>query len=169
MAYLQRQREKVFSAEKVLMCLLYKGDCGSEIAFSYSIRKYGKDIPVKENWNYYRGDIYLADLGTNVGSEQSGCRPVLVLQNDVGNHFAPTLIVAPITSRCRKKAGQPTHYVIEDVRNLDNPSVVLAEQLITIDKSRILKYLGKAADWQMREIERAVKISLGLLPPISQA
>lgn len=112
---------------------------------------------MKENWNYYRGDIYLADLGTNVGSEQSGCRPVLVLQNDVGNHFAPTLIVAPITSRCRKKAGQPTHYVIEDVRNLDNPSVVLAEQLITIDKSRILKYLGKAADWQMREIDRAVK------------
>lgn len=94
------------------MCLLYKGDCGSVIAFSYSIRKYGKDIPVKANWNYYRGDIYLADLGTNVGSEQSGCRPVLVLQNDVGNHFAPTLIVAPITSRCRKKVGQPTHYVI---------------------------------------------------------
>ena len=135
------------------MCLLYKGDCGIVIAFSYSIRKHGKDIPVKENWNYYRGDIYLADLGTN----------------DVGNHFAPTLIVAPITSRCRKKAGQPTHYVIEDVRNLDNPSVVLAEQLITIDKSRILKYLGKAADWQMREIDRAVKISLGLLPPTSQA
>lgn len=51
---------------------------------------------MKANWNYYRGDIYLADLGTNVGSEQSGCRPVLVLQNDVGNHFAPTLIVAPI-------------------------------------------------------------------------
>ena len=99
MAYLQRQRKKVFSAEKVLMCLLYKGDCGIVIAFSYSIRKHGKDIPVKENWNYYRGDIYLADLGTNVGSEQSGCRPVLVLQNDVGNHFALTLIVAPITSR----------------------------------------------------------------------
>lgn len=94
---------------------------------------------------------------------------MLVLQNDVGNHFAPTLIVAPITSRRRKKVGQPTHYVIEDVRNLDNPSVVLAEQLITIDKSRILKYLGKAADWQMREIDRAVKISLGLLPPTSQA
>ncbi len=120
---------------------------------------------MKDKWKYYRGDIYLADLGANVGSEQSGCRPVLVLQNDVGNHFAPTLIVAPITSRYWKKVGQPTHYMIEGVRSLASPSVLLAEQLITIDKSRVQKYLGRVTDWQMRGIDRAVKVSLGFLPP----
>jgi len=121
---------------------------------------------MKENWNYYRGDIYLVDLGTNVGSEQSGCRPVLVLQNDVGNHYGPTLIVAPISSRYWKKAGQPTHYIIEEVKSLSSPSVVLAEQIITIDKSRVQKFLGRVSDQQMRGIDRAVKISLGLIPAL---
>lgn len=121
---------------------------------------------MKENWNYYRGDIYLVDLGTNVGSEQGGCRPVLVLQNDVGNHYGPTLIVAPISSRYWKKAGQPTHYIIEEVKNLSSPSVVLAEQIITIDKSRVQKFLGRVSDQQMRGIDRAVKISLGLIPAL---
>ncbi len=121
---------------------------------------------MKENWNYYRGDIYLVDFGTNVGSEQGGCRPVLVLQNDVGNHYGPTLIVAPISSRYWKKAGQPTHYIIEEVKNLSSPSVVLAEQIITIDKSRVQKFLGRVSDEQMRGIDRAVKISLGLIPTL---
>ncbi len=121
---------------------------------------------MKENWNYYRGDIYLVDFGTNVGSEQGGCRPVLVLQNDVGNHYGPTLIVAPISSRYWKKASQPTHYIIEEVKNLSSPSVVLAEQIITIDKSRVQKFLGRVSDQQMRGIDRAVKISLGLIPAL---
>ena len=121
---------------------------------------------MKENWKYYRGDIYLVDLGTNIGSEQGGCRHVLVLQNDVGNHYGPTLIVAPITSRYWKKAGQPTHYFIEEVKNLSSPSVVLTEQIITIDKSRVEKYLGRVSDEQMRGIDRAVKISLGLIPTV---
>ena len=81
---------------------------------------------MKENWNYRRGDIYLVDLGTNTGSEQGGCRPVLLLQNDVGNHYAPTLIVAPISSRYWKKSKQPTHSLIEGIENLVSPSVVLA-------------------------------------------
>jgi len=117
---------------------------------------------MKENWNYRRGDIYLVDLGTNVGSEQGGCRPVLLLQNDVGNHFAPTLIVAPVTSRYWKKSKQPTHTLIEGIQNLNSPSVVLAEQLLTIDKMRVMKYLGKVPEEQMLAVDRAVKISLGL-------
>ena len=117
---------------------------------------------MKENWIYRRGDIYLVDLGTNIGSEQSGCRPVLLLQNDVGNHFGPTLIVAPLSSRYWKKSKQPTHSVIEGLQNLLRPSVVLTEQLITIDKVRVMKYLGRVTDEQMENINRAVMVSLGL-------
>lgn len=120
---------------------------------------------MKENWNYRRGDIYLVDLGTNVGSEQGGCRPVLLLQNDVGNHFGPTLIVAPISSRYWKKSKQPTHSLIEGISNLSSPSVVLAEQLLTIDKVRVMKYLGKVPEEQMQGIDKAVKVSLGLEQP----
>ena len=117
---------------------------------------------MKENWNYRRGDIYLVDLGTNVGSEQGGCRPVLLLQNDVGNHFSPTLIVAPVSSRYWKKLKQPTHSLIEGIQNLSSPSVVLTEQLLTIDKVRVMKYLGRVSEEQMQSINKAVKISLGL-------
>ena len=120
---------------------------------------------MKENWNYRRGDIYLVDLGRNVGSEQGGCRPVLLLQNDVGNHFGPTLIVAPITSRHWKKAKQPTHTLVEGIQNLTSPSVVLAEQLLTIDKVRVMKYLGRVPEEQMQAVDKAVKVSLGLEPP----
>jgi len=120
---------------------------------------------MKENWNYRRGDIYLVDLGTNVGSEQGGCRPVLLLQNDVGNHFSPTLIVAPISSRYWKKLKQPTHSLIEGIKNLSSPSVVLTEQLLTIDKVRVMKFIGKVPEEQMQSINKAVKISLGLEQP----
>ena len=120
---------------------------------------------MKENWIYRRGDIYLVDLGTNIGSEQGGCRPVLLLQNDVGNHYAPTLIVAPISSRYWKKSKQPTHSLIEGIENLVSPSVVLAEQLITIDKVRVKKYLGKVPEEQMQGINQAVMVSLGLEQP----
>ena len=117
---------------------------------------------MKDNWNYRRGDIYLVDLGTNIGSEQGGRRPVLLLQNDVGNHYAPTLIVAPVSSRYWKKSEQPTHSLIEGIENLSSPSVVLAEQIITIDKVRVMKYLGKVPEEQMKGINKAVRVSLGL-------
>lgn len=120
---------------------------------------------MKENWNYRRGDIYLVDLGMNVGSEQGGCRPVLLLQNDVGNHFGPTLIVAPVTSRYWKKSKQPTHTLIEGIQNLSSPSVVLTEQLLTIDKVRVMKYLGKVPEDQMQNVNKAVMVSLGLKQP----
>lgn len=120
---------------------------------------------MKENWNYHRGDIYLVDLGTNIGSEQGGCRPVLLVQNDMGNHFGPTLIVAPVSSRYWKKSKQPTHTLIEGIQNLSSPSVVLTEQLLTIDKVRVMKYLGKVPEDQMQNVNKAVMVSLGLKQP----
>ena len=117
---------------------------------------------MKEDWNYRRGDIYLVDLGKNIGSEQSGCRPVLTLQNDIGNHFGPTLIVAPITSRVRKKTEQPTHYRLENMACLNNFSMVLLEQITTIDKSRVKKYMGTLDKDQMRKVNTCIGISLGL-------
>ena len=120
---------------------------------------------MKENWNYHRGDIYLVDLGTNIGSEQGGCRPVLLVQNDIGNHFGPTLIVAPVSSRYWKKSKQPTHTLIEGIQNLSSLSVVLAEQLLTIDKVRVMKYLGKVPEDQMQNVNKAVMVSLGLEQP----
>ena len=120
---------------------------------------------MKENWNYHRGDIYLVDLGTHIGSEQGGCRPVLLVQNDIGNHFGPTLIVAPVSSRYWKKSKQPTHTLIEGIQNLSSPSVVLTEQLLTIDKVRVMKYLGKVPEDQMQNVNKAVMVSLGLKQP----
>ena len=120
---------------------------------------------MKENWNYHRGDIYLVDLGTNIGSEQGGGRPVLLVQNDIGNHFGPTLIVAPVSSRYWKKSKQPTHTLIEGIQNLSSPSVVLTEQLLTIDKVRVMKYLGKVPEDQMQNVNKAVMVSLGLKQP----
>lgn len=120
---------------------------------------------MKENWNCHRGDIYLVDLGTNIGSEQGGCRPVLLVQNDIGNHFGPTLIVAPVSSRYWKKSKQPTHTLIEGIQNLSSPSVVLTEQLLTIDKVRVMKYLGKVPEDQMQNVNKAVMVSLGLKQP----
>ena len=117
---------------------------------------------MKDTWLYRRGDIYLVNLGEHFGSEQGGCRPVLLIQNNVGNHYAPTLIVAPITSRHFKKAKQPTHVALVGVDNLTSPSVVLMEQILTVDKSRVIKYIGKISDEQMRSIDKAIKVSLGL-------
>ena len=109
-----------------------------------------------------RGEIYIADLDPVIGSEQGGERPVVVIQNNVGNYYAPTLIVAPITSRHFKKAKQPTHVALVGVDNLTSPSVVLMEQILTIDKSRVIKYIGKVSDEQIRFVDKAVKVSLGI-------
>ena len=98
---------------------------------------------MNDDWEYRRGDVYLADLNPVVGAEIGGIRPVLVLQNDVGNHFGPTLIIAPLTSNIEKKPAQPTHYLLKNVRGLSRPSMVILEQLKTLDKSRIIQYMGR--------------------------
>lgn len=120
---------------------------------------------MKENWIYRRGDVYLANLDPYIGSEQGGTRPVVVLQNNTGNYYCPTLIVAPITSRGRKKPSQPTHYYAERIRGLELPGMVLLEQIKTIDKRRVKKYLGRMTRQQMDEIGEAIETSLGLYVP----
>ncbi len=109
-----------------------------------------------------RGDIYYADLSPVVGSEQGGIRPVLVVQNDVGNRYSPTVIVSAITSR-KSKAGLPTHITVDaDDCGLTRDSVVLLEQMRTIDKQRLKTKMGNLSDTDMARIDRAISVSLGL-------
>ena len=92
-----------------------------------------------QNWKFQRGDIFFTRFDNAIGSEQSGNRPAVVLQNDVGNFYSPTLIVATLTSKSAKKYTQPTHcLLVNDF--LSVPSIVQAEQIFTVDKSRVLKY-----------------------------
>jgi mRNA interferase MazF len=111
--------------------------------------------------DYHRGEIYFADLNPVYGHEQGGVRPVLVLQNDVGNYFCPTLIVTQATRRIHKKPSQPTHVVLDDVEGLE-PSLFMLEQIRTIDKRRIRQYVGKLTDEQMVKIDKALRTSLHL-------
>ena len=109
-----------------------------------------------------RGDIFYADLRPVVGSEQGGIRPVLIVQNNTGNKFAPTVIVAAVTSKVSKKPNQPTHVLIEKNPAFSRPSVVLLEQIFTIDKERINSFMGMTSEWEMVQIEKALKCSLAL-------
>ena len=117
---------------------------------------------IPKDWKYLRGDIYYADMEPHIGSEQGGTRPVVVLQNDVGNRYAPTLIVATVTSRTEKKKYQPTHVLIAHNTAFEKPSVVQLEQIFTIDKSRIQRFLGWITQNEMQEIEKGVVSSLAL-------
>ena len=109
-----------------------------------------------------RGDIYYADLRPVVGSEQGGIRPVLIIQNDVGNKHSPTVICAAITSRMNK-AKLPTHVEL-DCRNCDmvKDSVVLLEQLRTIDKKRLREHMGRLDDAHLAMVDDAIAVSFGL-------
>ena len=106
-----------------------------------------------------RGQIWYADLDGIRGSEQGGRRPVLIVQNDIGNAHSPTTIIAVITSKGSRKHQIPTHY---DVNNdfFLMPSTVLLEQIRTIDKSRLGQYYGELTKDQMKEIDKCLKISL---------
>lgn len=116
----------------------------------------------KENWVYRRGDIYSANLDPVIGSEQGGIRPVVVIQNNTGNRHSTTLIVATVTTKIHKKTNMPTHFVIHDNPAFKEASVVQLEQLRTIDKKRIEEYLGQVTFAEMKQIERALAISLAL-------
>ena len=107
-----------------------------------------------------RGDLFYADLSPVVGSEQGGTRPALIIQNDVGNKFSPTVIVAAITSQV-DKASLPTHISV-NCKQLAKNSIVLLEQIRTIDKSRLGKYIGRLDEKYMKEIDQALAISTGL-------
>ena len=109
-----------------------------------------------------RGDIYYADLSPVVGSEQGGLRPVLIIQNDVGNRYSPTVIAAAITSRMGKNR-LPTHIDIHaDKVGLAKDSVVLLEQIRTLDKRRLKEKMGHLDESLMREVNTAIAVSFGL-------
>lgn len=113
-----------------------------------------------------RNEIYYADLSPVVGSEQGGVRPVLVIQNDVGNKYSPTTIVAAITSR-QNKAKLPTHIEItEEVFEKD--SIVLLEQIRTVDKRRLKEYVGKLDNGTMARVNKAISISVGLTDSVGE-
>ncbi len=99
-----------------------------------------------------RGELYLADLTPSKGSEQGGVRPVLIIQNDIGNYYSPTTIVACLTSHVSSKPFLPTHVVIKANDKLQYDSIVMLEQLRTIDKIRLKKYIGTLSQNEMNQV-----------------
>lgn len=113
--------------------------------------------------NVKRGDIYYADLSPVVGSEQGGVRPVLIVQNDVGNKYSPTVIAAAITSQ-QEKSKLPTHISVNgNTCGLSKDSVVLLEQVRTIDKQRLKERMGNLSQGDMNKINKALTVSFGLI------
>lgn len=110
----------------------------------------------------YKGDIFYADLTPVVGCEQGGIRPVLIIQNDIGNRYSPTVIVAAITSRIEKNS-LPTHIrLCSQQYGLRQNSLVLLEQVRTIDRSRLREYIGHLSEPQMQQVNEALAVSFGL-------
>jgi mRNA interferase MazF len=113
------------------------------------------------NNHILRGDLYYADLDPVVGSEQGGIRPVLIIQNDVGNRHSPTVIVAAITSKAMKNT-LPTHCILEAANGLDRDSIALLEQIRTIDKRRLREQVGALGQEDMQAVDKALAVSVGL-------
>jgi len=125
-----------------------------------------EEYEMRENWDYHRGDIYIANLGYSaVGFDgthvQGGVRPVILLQNNTGNFFAPTLVVVPITSKVWKKPDQPTHYLIRQTQGLHCDGIALCEQITTIDKRQCLKYLGRLSQEEIDAVKAAADCAIG--------
>ena len=108
-----------------------------------------------------RGDIYYADLNPVVGSEQGNNRPCLIVQNDTGNKYSPTVIVTPITGRL-KKNPLPTHVLLPKTCGLERDSLALTEQIRAVDRARLGNYIGHAGESAMSQIDRALSVSIGL-------
>ena len=109
-----------------------------------------------------RGDIFYAELNPVIGSEQGGTRPVLVISNNTGNRHSPTVIIAPITSRTHTKAKLPTQNEVKDFEKLYKDSIILLEQIRTIDKQRLKQYIGMMPDNVMARVDKALAISISL-------
>lgn len=110
-----------------------------------------------------RGDIFYGDLSPVIGSEQGGIRPVLIIQNDVGNKYSPTVIIAAITSQINK-AKLPTHVELEALKyGITKDSVILLEQIRTIDKRRLKEKIGHLSEELMKQVDTAIQISFGLI------
>lgn len=115
---------------------------------------------------YLRGDIFYADLSPVIGSEQGGMRPVIIIQNNMGNEHSPTVIVATITGKAEVKTKLPTHCPIGQEAGLPYASIILLEQLRTIDKVRLSSYVGKLSKQSIEGLNRALGISVGLMEPL---
>ncbi|RKM55695.1 helix-turn-helix domain-containing protein [Butyrivibrio sp. X503] len=110
-----------------------------------------------------RGDIYLADLGQNIGSVQRGERPVIVVQNNKGNRFSPTITVIPTTTKIHRSKGFPTHVILDHMGGLDEESASMAEQITTISRDKLVRYIGSLSDHFMAtKIDKTLGIQLGL-------
>ena len=109
-----------------------------------------------------RGDMYYVDFNPVVGSEQNGIRPAIVIQNNMGNRYSPTYIVAAVTSRLSGKSDLPTHVLLSDVKGLPRKSVILLEQIRTIDNSRICSYITTLDSHTMKRVDEALAVSIGL-------
>ena len=108
-----------------------------------------------------RGEIYFANLNPVLGSEQGGVRPVLIIQNDIGNKYSPTVIAAAITSSI-KKGNLPTHILVEGVAGLSSKSYILLEQLRTLDKRRLLNKIADLPEDIQKKVDAALRISVGV-------
>lgn len=115
---------------------------------------------------YLRGDMYYADLGRGIGSEQQGYRPVVIIQNNLGNKHSPTVIIAAISSRVGVKPKLPTHYYINAEDGLELPSIILLEQIRTVDKRRLTKYIGRLSQEHISGMNHALAVSIDLIDPI---
>lgn len=115
------------------------------------------------NQSILRGQLYYADLNPVVGSEQGGIRPVLVIQNDIGNKHSPTVIVAAITSKAMKNI-LPTQHTLPAQNGLDRESIVQLEQIRTIDKRRLKEFVGALGQDDMQAVDRALRVSIGISP-----
>lgn len=127
------------------------------------LRNY-REMREKNNMEIKRGDLFYAALDeTYVGSEQTGVRPVVILQNNIGNEYSPTVIVAPITSKVNSKSIIPTHVYIKGYKNrLKQNSLILTEQIRAIDKQRLRYYIGALDIGELRKVDKALIISLGI-------
>ena len=106
----------------------------------------------------------MAELDAKIGFVQSGTRPVIVLQNNCGNFYAPTIIVAPLTANIYKKRNLPTHYLLSN-NDVLYPSIVMLEQITTIDKRQVRRYIGKVSRREMDDISECMEKSLGIYIP----
>ncbi len=109
-----------------------------------------------------RKEIYIADLGNTIGSEQKGRRPVLIIQNDIGNKHSPTTIILPMTRRIENISKLPTHVIVNPFGNMRYKGIIFAEQVKVIDKRRLKKYIDILPDKYMKEVNHAMEIAVGL-------
>lgn len=107
-----------------------------------------------------RGDLLMVNFGNNVGSVQGGVRPAIVVQNNIGNKFSPTILVIPITSK--SKNNLPTHVYLNEKDGLDKPSTAMTEQVSTIDKKQIVNKIGRISPMKMKQVNKALMISFAV-------